>query len=312
MKKKISMLLLLVSLVMCTLAGCGTNPAKTEETDVVSTICEDVIETSTADEDVTKEEIIEEDLSGIVPLSKRINKGNMIAFGCIGDIHNGYVHKIFFFDRGKVTIVQELMGIGEYEGFTLDSLETLVSKTDEELWTLCDEFKMSSEEYVQAIINNSENTYRRLTDPNSADFDISFTEAVTSQPDSGEIYDIVLPVIDAPFVISVETDETNSIVQFEQVVIAAQRISKTYGGTESVTGAIDMDLYFTNIAEGGEVEIGNMFCGVYPIFETNLSGVCIREGEGVRLDELYTLDASKIFINNKENAYEYASELLVK
>ncbi|MBE5851830.1 MAG: hypothetical protein E7299_02580 [Lachnospiraceae bacterium] len=76
----------------------------------------------------------------------------MIAFGCMGDLHNGFVYKIFFFDRGKVTVASNLEPIGEYEGFVLPSLEELTAKSDEELWGLCDEFKKKSEEYVQELL----------------------------------------------------------------------------------------------------------------------------------------------------------------
>ena len=86
---------------MSALAGCGAIPANEEEQSMASTICEDVEEIEIAKEEVVEDEIteepLEEDLSGIVPLSKRVNKGKMVAFGCIGDLHNGYVFKIFFF-----------------------------------------------------------------------------------------------------------------------------------------------------------------------------------------------------------------------
>lgn len=305
MKKKISVLFLIYSLIMCTLIGCETPSTNAEEQSMVSTICEDADEIAISDET-----IIEEDLSGIVPLSKRITKGKMIAFGCIGDLYNGYVYKIFFFDSGKVTVVSNLEAIGVYEGFVLPSLEELTAKSDEELWGLCEEFKKNSEEYVQALITNSENAYNSLTDPDSSNYDLAFTEAVTKQPDSGEIYNIVLPVIDAPFVISIESDETNSVVSVEQIVIATQRVSKTYGGTKLTDGGIDFDFSLTNMAEGGEVEIGEKMYmySVYPAFECNLSYICVESGENFYFDSLHTSD---VYINNKEDAYYDASKLLV-
>ncbi|MBE5851833.1 MAG: hypothetical protein E7299_02595 [Lachnospiraceae bacterium] len=312
MKKKVR-IFLLSSLIMSVLAGCGAISANEEEQSMVSTIYEDVEETEIEKEEVVEEEIteetLEEDLSGIVPLSKRANKGKMIAFGCIGDLHNGFVYKIFFFDCGKVTVVTNLEPIGEYEGFVLPSLEELTAKSDEELWALCDAFKENSEEYVQALIANSEDAYNRLTDPNSPDYDLSFAEAVKSQPDSGEIYNIVLPVIDAPFVISIESDETNSVVSVEQIVIATQRVSKTYGGTESTDGGIDFDFSLTNMAEGGEVKIGDKMYSACPTFECNLSFICVEAEKGFQID---SLDTSNTYINSKDVAYEDASKLLVK
>lgn len=303
MKKKISVLFLIYSLIMCTLVGCETPSISAEEQSMVSTICED------ADEIVISDEaIIEEDLSGIVPLSKRITKGKMIAFGCIGDLHNGYVHKIFFFDSGKVTVVSNLEAIGVYEGFVLASLEELTAMSDEELWKLCDDFKRNSEKYVQALIANSENVYNRLTDPNSSDFDLSFTEAVQNQPDSGEIYNFVMPIIDAPFVISIESDETKSIVSVEQIVIATQRVSKTYGGTKSTDGGIDFDFSLTNMAEGGEVEIGDEIFGIYPAYECNLAFIFVRAEAGFSFD---SANSTNIYVNSKEVAYDDASKLLV-
>lgn len=77
MKKKISVLFLIYSLIMCTLVGCETPSISAEEQSMVSTICED------ADEIVISDEaIIEEDLSGIVPLSKRrlIKKKEFIKY----------------------------------------------------------------------------------------------------------------------------------------------------------------------------------------------------------------------------------------
>lgn len=312
MKKKVR-IFLLSSLIMCTLVGCGTNPTEVEEESVVSTIYEDMEETDIEKEEVVEEEIteetLEEDLSGVVPLSKRVNKGKMIAFGCMGDLHNGFVYKIFFFDCGKVTVVTNLEPIGEYEGFVLPSLEELTAKSDEELWGLCDEFKKNSEEFVQALIANSEDAYNRLTDPNSPDYDLSIAEAVQSQPDSGDIYNIVLPVIDAPFVISIESDETNSVVSVEQIVIATQRVSKTYGGTESTDGGIDFDFSLTNMAEGGEVEIRDKMYSVYPAFECNLAFICVAAQDGFNFDPL---DVPNVYMNNKEVAYDDASKLLVK
>lgn len=309
-KKRIS-ILLLSSLIMSVLAGCGAISANEEEQSMVSTIYEDVeeteIEKEVVEEEIT-EETLEEDLSGIVPLSKRANKGKMIAFGCMGDLHNGFVYKIFFFDRGKVTVASNLEPIGEYEGFVLPSLEELTAKSDEELWGLCDEFKKKSEEYVQELITNSENAYNRLTDPDSPNYDLSFAEAVKSQPDSGEIYNIVLPIIDAPFVISIESDETNSMVSVEQIVIATQRVSKTYAGTESTDGGIDFDFSLTNMAEGGEVEIGEKMYSVYPTFECNLSFICVEAEKGFQID---SLDTSNTYINSKDVAYEDASKLLI-
>ena len=186
MKKKICVLFIMSSLIICTFEGCGMNSTKTEELSMVSTIYEDVDETNISDK-----EIMEEDLLGIVPLSKRINKGKMIAFGCMGDLHDGSVFKIFFFEHGKVTVATNLEPIGEYGGFELASLEELANKSDEELWGLCNDFKKNSEEYVQALIENNENAFYRLTDPGSPEFDLSFSEAVKSLPDSGYIYDIV-------------------------------------------------------------------------------------------------------------------------
>lgn len=314
MKKKVSILFLLSSLIMSTLTGCGATLADEEEQSVVSTIYEEVEETEIEKEEVveevtTTEETLEEDLSGIVPLSKKVNKGKMIAFGCMGDLHNGFVYKIFFFDRGKVTVASNLEPVGEYEGFMLPSLEELSTKSDEELWGLCDEFKKNSKEYVQALITNSENAYNRLTDPDSPNYDLSFAEAVKSQPDSGDIYNIVLPVIDAPFVISIELDETNSMASVEQIVIATQSESKTYGGTKSTDGGIDFDFSLTNMAEGGEVEIGEKMYSVYPTFECNLAFICVEAGKGFQIDSLDTEDT---YINDKETAYNDASKLLVE
>ncbi len=309
MKKKVSILFLLSGLIMSALAGCGAIPANEEEQSMVSTIYEDVEETDISDEAVMEEEITEEDLSGIVPLSKRVNKGKMIAFGCMGDIHNGVVFKIFFFDRGKVTVASNLEPIGEYGGFNLLSLEELTVKSDEELWGLCDDFKKNSEEFVQALITNSEDAYNRLTDPNSPNYDLSVAEFVKDQPDSGCIYDIVLPIIDAPFVVSMESDETNSFVSVEQIVIATQRESKTYGGTVSVDGGIDFDFSLNNMVEGGEVAIGEKMYSVYPAFECNLAFICVKAEEGFHFD---SLDEPNTYIDNKEAAYDDAGKLLVE
>ena len=177
------------------------------------------------------------------------------------------------------------------------------------------EIVKTSEGYCQyALLQNAnkannESAFERITDPNSADYDSSFAEAIESQPDIGDIYNIILPVIDAPFVISIESDESNSIVALEQIVIATQRVSKTYDGTVSTNGAVDGDFYLTNMVEGGEVEIGNSICSVYPVHETNLSFICLRAGNGFHFDSLDTPDT---YINNKESAYEDASKLLVK
>lgn len=311
MKKKVTVLYLVFSLVICVFTGCGmnTHSTKTEEQSMASTICEDVDETNIADEEVIEEEILEEDLSGIVPLSKRVTKGKMIAFGCIGDLHNGFVYKIFFFDRGKVTVATSLEPIGEYEGFVLPSLEELTAKSDEELWELCDDFKRNSEEFTQAFIANNESTFYRIIDPNDSAYDSSIAEFVKSQPDSGEIYNFVMPIIDAPFVISIESDETNSIVSVEQIVIATQSVSKTYGGTKSTDGGIDFDFSLTNMAEGGEVEIGDKMYSAYPTFECNLAFICVEAGTGFQIDSLDTPDT---YINNKEDAYYDASKLLVE
>lgn len=314
MKKKIS-IIFLSGLLMSTLAGCGVIPINEEEQSIVSTIYEDLEETDIEKEDVveeettTEEETLEEDLSGIVPLSKRINKRKMIAFGCIGDLHNGFVSKIFFFDRGKVTVASNLEPIGEYEGFVLPSLEELTAKSDEELWGLCEDFKSNSEKYVQALIANSEDAYNRLTDPDSLDYDSSVAEFVKDQPDSGCIYDIVLPIIDAPFVVSMESDETNSFVSVEQIVIATQRESKTYGGTVLVDGGIDFDFSLSNMVEGGEVEIGEKMCSLYPAFECNVSFICVRAEEGFHFD---SLEEPNTYVDNKEVAYADAGKLLVE
>lgn len=312
-KEKIMMkklrILLFSSLIMCVLVGCGTNPTETEEESMVSTISEDMDETDIADETVIEEEVMEEDLSGIVPLSKRITKGKMIAFGCIGDLHNGYVYKIFFFDRGKVTVVTSLEPIGEYEGFVLPSLKELTAKSDEELWEFCDDFKRNSEEFAQAFIANNESVFYRVIDPNDLAYDSSIAEFVKSQPDSGEIYNFVMPVIDSPFVISIESDETNSIVSVEQIVIATQRVSKTYGGSKLTDGGIDFDFSLTNMAEGGEVEIGERMYSVYPTFECNLAFICVEAGTGFQIDSLDTPDT---YINSKEIAYADASKLIVE
>lgn len=283
---------------ICAFVGCGTNSTKTKEPSIVSTIYEDVDETNISDEEIFEEEITEEDLSGIVPLSKRINQGKMIAFGCIGDPHDAYVHKIYFFDHGMVTVVCNLEPIGEYSGFRLASLEELSSKSDEELWELCSDFKKHSEEFVQALKTNNENAFYRLTDPDGTDFDLSFTEAVKSQPDSGYIYNIILPVIDAPFVISIEADETNSVVSLEQIEIAVQRVSKTYGGTMSIEGEIDGDLCLTNMAEGGEVEIGDIMYTLYPVYESNIAYICLKSETGFYFD---SLDTPNMYINTKYN-----------
>lgn len=313
MKKKVSILFLLSSLIISTLTGCDATSADEEKQSVVSTIFEEVEETDIEKEEIveevtTTEETLEEDVSGIVLLSKKVNKGKMIAFGCMGDLHNGIVYKIFFFDRGKVTVASSLEHIGEYEGFVLPSLEELSAKSDEELWELCDEFKMNSEEYVEALIANSENVFYRVIDPSDSAYDETIAEFVQSQPDSGEIYNIVLPVIDAPFVISIESDETNSIASVEQIVIATQSESKTYGGTKSTDGGIDFDFSLTNMAEGGEVEIGEKMYSVYPTFECNLSFICVEAGKGFQIDSLDTPDT---YINDKETAYTDAGKLLV-
>ena len=312
MKKKVR-ILILSSLIMSALAGCGAIPASEQEQSAGDAIYEDMEETDIEKEEVVEEEIteeiLEEDLSGIVPLSKRITKGKMIAFGCIGDLQNGFVYKIFFFDRGKVTVVTSLEPIGEYEGFVLPSLEELTAKSDEELWGLCDDFKRNSEEFVQAFIANNESVFYRVIDPNDSAYDSSIAEFVKSQPDSGEIYNFVMPVIDSPFVISIESDETNSIVSVEQVVIATQRESKTYGGTVSIDGGIDFDFSLTNMAEGGEVEIGEKMYSVYPAFECNLAYICVESETGFHFD---SLDTPNTYVNNKEVAYEDTGKLLVK
>ena len=136
MKNKICVLFLMSCLIICTLVGCGTNSTKTEELNMVDTIWEELEKTNISDKGGN-----EEDLSGVVPLSKKINKGKMIAFGCMGGLHDAYVYKIFFFDCGKVTVVSNLEPIGEYGGFMLESLEELLNKSEEELWELCDDFK---------------------------------------------------------------------------------------------------------------------------------------------------------------------------
>ena len=118
-----------------------------------------------------------------------------------------------------------------------------------------------------------------------------------------------MPVIDAPFVISIESDETNSIVSVEQIIIATQSVSKTYGGTVSIDGGVDADFSITNMAEGGEIEIGNKMCSVYPAFECNLAYLCVKADEGFYFDPLDIPDA---YINNQETAYNDASKLLVK
>lgn len=312
--KKTSAFLLIYCLAMCTLVGCGMNTKEAEEKEMVATICATDDETNVLDEEmiteaVIEEEIIEEDLSGIVPLSKRISKGKMVAFGGIGDLHNGYVYKIFFFERGKVTVASNLEPIGEYDGFMLPSMEELANKSEEELWELCDEFKKNSKEFVQALIENNESVFYRVIDPNDSAYDSSIAEFVKSQPDSGEIYNIVLPIIDAPFVVSIETDETNSIVTLEQILIAAQRESKTYGGTKLIDGEIDGDFSLTNMAEGGEVEIGDKRYSVYPTFECNLAYICVEAETGFYFD---TLDTPNTYINDRETAYEDASNFLVK
>lgn len=304
MKNKICVLYLMSCLFIGTLVGCGMNSTKTEELNMVDTIGEDWEKTNISDKGGS-----EEDLSGVVPLSKKINKGKMIAFGCMGGLHDAYVYKIFFFDCGKVTVVCNLEPIGEYGGFKLESLEELLNKSEEELWGLCDDFKKNSEEFVVALKANCENTFCRLTDPNAPDFDLSFSEVVKTQPDSGNIYNIILPVIDAPFVISIESDETNSIVSLEQILIAAQRVSKTYGGTMSIDGEIDGDFFLTNMAEGAEIEIGDIMCSIYPAYESNIAYLCLKSESGFYFDSLDTPD---IYINNQEVAYDVARKLLVE
>ena len=202
-----------------------------------------------------------------------------------------------------------LVFVEEYEELVLPSLEELTAKADEELWELCDDFKRNSDEFVQAFIANNEGVFYRVIDPNDSAYDSSIAEFVKSQPDSGEIYNFVMPVIDSPFVISIESDETNSIVSVEQIVIATQRVSKTYGGTKSIDGGIDFDFSLTNMAEGGEVEIGEKIYSVYPAFECNLAFICVEAETGFHFD---SLDTPNTYINNKEDAYYDASKLLVK
>jgi len=68
-KKRIS-ILLLSSLIMSTLTGCGTTPADEEKQSVVSTIYEEVEEIEIEKEEIvevetTTEEALKEDLSGL-------------------------------------------------------------------------------------------------------------------------------------------------------------------------------------------------------------------------------------------------------
>ena len=63
------------------------------------------------------------------------------------------------------------------------------------------------------------------------------------------------------------------------------------------------------MAEGGEVEIGEKMYSVYPTFECNLAFICVEAGTGFQID---SLDTPNTYINNREAAYEEASNLLVK